>query len=125
VLITGAIRPLTRPLAPLFDHVEAAELAVDEWGVCTGHLSASPLVGESRAAFMRSWAAEHGVDLARSYAYADSHSDLPLLQAAGRPVAVRPDVALFRHARQKRWPVVDWASSSATGRSLNPAGGPW
>ena len=38
VLITGAIRPLTRPLRPLFDHIEAAELAVDENGVCTGHL---------------------------------------------------------------------------------------
>ena len=38
VLITGAIRPLTRPLAPLFDHIEAAELAVDDRGVCTGHL---------------------------------------------------------------------------------------
>ena len=29
VLITGAVRPLTRPLAPLFDHIEAAELAVE------------------------------------------------------------------------------------------------
>ena len=32
VLITGAIRPLTRPLIPLFDHIEAAELAVDDRG---------------------------------------------------------------------------------------------
>ncbi len=54
ILITGAIRPLTRPLAPLFDHIEAAELGVDERGRCTGFLAASPLVGESRAAWMRS-----------------------------------------------------------------------
>ena len=47
VLITGAIRPLTRPLLPLFDHIEAADLAVDARGVCTGHLASSPLVGES------------------------------------------------------------------------------
>ena len=99
MLITGAIRPLTRPLAPLFDHIEAAELAVDERGVCTGHLASSPLVGESRAAWMRAWAAEHGIDLAASLGYADSHSDLPLLAAVGNPVAVRPDVSLFRHAR--------------------------
>jgi phosphoserine phosphatase len=122
VLITGAIRPLTRPLAPLFDHVEAAELAVDEHGRCTGFLASSPLVGESRAAWMRQWSAEQGIDLAASYGYADSYSDLPLLDAVGHPVAVRPDVALFRHARRRRWDVVDWPSSSATARTLNPAG---
>ncbi len=123
VLITGAIAPLTRPLAPLFDHIEAAELAVDDRGVCTGFLASSPLVGESRAAWMRGYAAEHGIDLSASYGYADSHSDLPLLEAVGRPVAVRPDVALFRHARRNRWTVVDWASSGSNARSLDPAGG--
>jgi HAD superfamily hydrolase (TIGR01490 family) len=122
VLVTGAIEPLTRPLSPLFDHIEAAELAVDDRGICTGFLASSPLVGESRAAWMRSWAAEHGIDLSASYGYADSHSDLPLLAAVGNPVAVRPDVSLFRHARRHHWPIVDWASSDATPRVLNPAG---
>lgn len=122
ILITGAIRPLTRPLAPLFDHVEAAELAVDDLGRCTGFLASSPLVGESRAAWMRQWSAGNGIDLAASYGYADSYSDLPLLAAVGHPVAVRPDVALFRHARRRRWDVVDWSSSDTTARSLNPAG---
>ncbi|MBZ5740251.1 HAD-IB family hydrolase [Nocardioides mangrovi] len=123
VLITGAIRPLTRPLEPLFDHIEAAELATDDRGVCTGYLATSPLVGESRAAWIRQYAAEHGLDLAKSYGYADSHSDLPLLEAVGRPVAVKPDVPLFRHARRHRWTIVDWASSDSNTRSLNPAGG--
>ncbi|KQQ43728.1 HAD-IB family hydrolase [Nocardioides sp. Leaf307] len=123
VLITGAVRPLTRPLAPLFDHVEAVDLVVDDQGRCTGHLASSPLVGESRAAFMQAWAAQHDVDLAASYAYADSHSDLPLLAAVGNPVAVRPDVPLYRHARRQGWSIVDWASPASAGRSLNPAGG--
>ena len=123
VLITGAIRPLARPLQPLFDHVEAAELAVDGRGVCTGHLHESPLVGESRAAWMRSWAAAQGIDLSASYGYADSHSDLPLLAAVGHPVAVRPDVSLSRHARRHRWPTVDWSSPHATARTLDPVGG--
>ena len=122
VLITGAIRPLTRPLRPLFDHIEAAELAVDDRGVCTGYLASSPLVGESRAAWIRQYAADNGIDLAASYGYADSHSDLPLLEAVGRPVAVRPDVPLFRHARKARWTIVDWQSSSSNTRTLNPAG---
>jgi len=120
VLITGAIRPLTRPLIPLFDHIEAAELAVDDRGVCTGYLASPPLVGESRAAWMESYAAEHGLDLAKSFGYADSHSDLPLLAAVGNPVAVRPDVPLFRHARRAHWTIVDWASPSRFDRVLNP-----
>jgi fatty acyl-CoA reductase len=121
VLITGAIRPLTRALRPLFDHIEAADLAVDSRGVCTGFLAASPLVGESRAAWMRSYAAEQGIDMKASYAYADSHSDLPLLEAVGNPVAVRPDVPLYRQARRSHWDVVDWASPSGTSRVLDPA----
>ena len=123
ILITGAVRPLTRPLVPLFDHIEAAELAVDDRGICTGYLASSPLVGESRAAWMESYAAERGIDLKQSFGYADSHSDLPLLAAVGNPVAVRPDVPLFRHARKARWTIVDWTSSTSSTRSLNPAGG--
>ena len=122
VLVTGAVRPLTRPLAHLFDHIEAADLATDSRGVCTGHLLASPLVGESRAAWLRHWAARQELDLARSYAYADSHSDLPLLQAVGNPVAVSPDVTLHRHAKKHRWPILTWASPPAASRSLLPVG---
>ena len=126
VLITGAIRPLTRPLLPLFDHIEAADLAVDDRGVCNGHLASSPLVGESRAAWMQSFAAEHDIDMKASYAYADSHSDLPLLgggrQPGGRParrtaLPARPPLALGRRrlgepvrlgarARPCEWPMI-------------------
>jgi len=116
VLITGAVRPLTRPLAPLFDHIEAVDLAVDELGVCTGRLAASPLAGESRAAFIRAYGRDQGIDLSKSYAYADSHSDLPMLQAVGNPVAVRPDVMLYRAARSGHWKIVDWASPTTSSR---------
>ena len=47
--------------------------------------------------------------------------DLPLLAAVGNPVAVRPDVSLFRHARRSHWTIVDWASPDTAARPLNPA----
>lgn len=120
VLITGAISPLTRPLAPLFDVIVAADLAVDERGRCTGFLSTPPLVGESRAAWLRRYAAGEGIDLGVSYAYADSQSDLPLLEAVGLPSAVSPDVALWRRARAARWPVEDWTTKASGSRSRMP-----
>jgi alcohol-forming fatty acyl-CoA reductase len=116
VLMTGAIRPLTRPLAPLFDVIVAADLAVDREGRCTGFLTGPPMVGESRSAWLRHWARLNGIDLPESYAYADSHVDLPMLSAVGHPVAVNPDLGLLRAANQNSWSIVEWAATPATPR---------
>ncbi|MBV9487661.1 MAG: HAD-IB family hydrolase [Frankiaceae bacterium] len=118
VLVTGAVTPLTRPLAPLFDEIVTAELAVDADGRCTGLLERPPLVGESRASWLRHRAQEMGWDLANSYAYADSTSDLPLLRAVGNPVVIDPDVVLSRVARKERWPVELWHTGTGTSRKL-------
>ncbi len=126
VLLTGAVDLLTRPIAALFDEVVAAELAIDRRGVCTGQLEVPPLVGEARAAWLRRYAQRIGADLDASYAYADSHSDLPLLEAVGNPVAVNPDVALYRAARaaRPRWTVEEWDTSDDTPRALAPLAAP-
>jgi HAD superfamily hydrolase (TIGR01490 family) len=121
VLVTGAVTPLTRPIAPLFDEIVAAELAVDHNGRCTGLLERPPLVGESRASWLRHRAEEAGWDLASSYAYADSASDLPLLRAVGNPVVIDPDVVLSRVARRERWPVELWNSGDAGSRQVEVA----
>jgi alcohol-forming fatty acyl-CoA reductase len=108
ILITGVVRPLTRPIQPLFDVIVAAELGVDDQGRCSGFLTAPPLVGESRAAWLKHYAAQYQVDLDRSFAYADSHSDLPMLETVGNAVAVSPDIPLMRAAHRNQWSVVEW-----------------
>ena len=55
VLITGALDVFTRPLAPLFDDVQAARLAIRD-GVFTGDLEAPPLIGEARLAWLNVFA---------------------------------------------------------------------
>jgi HAD superfamily hydrolase (TIGR01490 family) len=117
VLVTGAITPLTRPIAPLFDEIVAAELAVDASGRCTGLLERPPVVGESRATWLQHRASEAGWDLSVSYAYADSASDLPLLRAVGNPVVIDPDVVLSRVARKERWPVEIWHANGPSARA--------
>jgi HAD superfamily hydrolase (TIGR01490 family) len=54
-------------------------------------------------------AGQRGYDLTRSAAYSDSISDLPLLQAVGRPVAVNPDRPLRAWADSHRWEVLEVA----------------
>src|SRR5690606_12302478 len=120
ILITGVVAPLTRPLRPLFDVIVAAELATDADGRCTGFLTGPPLVGESRPAWLRHYADTHGIDLAKSYAYADSHSDLPMLSAVGNAVAVTPDIALMRAAAANQWSVVEWKIRPDSPRWLLP-----
>jgi HAD superfamily hydrolase (TIGR01490 family) len=120
ILVTGVARPLTRPLEPLFDVIVAADLGVDADGRCTGFLTGPPLVGESRAAWLQHYAARQGVDLTRSFAYADSHSDLPMLSSVGYPVAVSPDIALMRAARSSQWSVVEWKTKPSTSRWALP-----
>ena len=118
-MITAAAEIFVRPLSPLFDVVIGAELEERD-GRFTGFMSQPPLVGEARAAWLRRYAQQEGVDLRHCYAYADSYSDLPLLRAVGTPVAVAPDSALYRHARRRRWPIEEWAMSKGMPRVRFP-----
>ena len=80
-----------------------------------------PLVGEARAAWLKHHATKHGADLSRSFAYADSHSDLPMLQTVGNAVAVSPDIPLMRAAGRRHWSIVEWKTKPPTPRWQLPS----
>jgi HAD superfamily hydrolase (TIGR01490 family) len=107
VLITGTIDVLVEPLASLFDEIVAGHMHSRD-GVWTGYLATPPLVDEARAAWLSRYAESHGIDLSRSYAYGDSHSDRPWLEMVGNPQAVNPDAHLFRHAKRRHWRIHRW-----------------
>ena len=65
--------------------------------------------GEGKADAIRALAEENAYDLAECYAYSDSMTDLPMLEIVGHPVCVNPDAPLRRLARERDWPVVDFA----------------
>mgnify|MGYP000865491955 FL=1 len=121
ILLTGVIRPLTRPFEGLFDHIVAADLATDADGVCTGFLTGPPMVGDSRAAWLTHYAGLYGIDLSASFAYADSHVDLPMLRSVGNPVAVSPDIGLMRAAKESGWSIIDWPSHAMQPRWKLPS----
>ncbi len=121
VLITGALDFLVAPLAPLFDDIICARLA-EQGGHFTGELVQVPPTGEARALAMADYCARHGLSLAESVAYADSSSDLPMLEAVGHPVAVNAEPKLATIARKRGWHTEDWGRAEGASRVLVPMG---
>lgn len=121
LLITGALDIVIEPLRPLFDEVVCAHLG-EKSGRLTGELVHAPPTGEARALIMADYALAHGLDLEQCVAYADSASDLPMLEAAGHPVAVNPETKLAAIARKRGWHVEHWPKAEGGPRPLLPIG---
>ena len=75
-------------------------------GVYTGREGGPFNYREGKAQAIRELAEREGIDLAASYAYSDSESDLPMLRLVGHPVAVNPDKELARVARAEGWEIM-------------------
>ena len=105
-LVSASPEEIVLPLADLLgvDGAICSRGEVDEQGRYTGRM-AFYAYGESKATAMRELAERTGLDLAASSAYSDSATDLPMLEAVGRPVAVNPDRALAKVARERGWEV--------------------
>jgi len=76
---------------------------VDPAGEFTGRFDGPFVYGAGKVEAMEAFAASHGIALEDSYAYSDSISDLPMLEAVGHPVAVNPDPALAAIAKREGW----------------------
>jgi hypothetical protein len=70
------------------------------------------------------YADANGFDLAETVAYADSSSDLPMLELAGFPVAVNPETRLAALARRRGWLVEQWDKAPGAPRTLVPLAPP-
>lgn len=108
VLLSAAAQYVNRPLAEhlgLGDDFICTRLEAQN-GVLTGRLVEPACYGPGKIYWAKRFAAEQGIDLAASYFYTDSYSDIPMLRVVGHPVAVNPDARLRRVARRAGWPVL-------------------
>lgn len=64
--------------------------------------------GPGKLTYARRLAEREGVSLKDCAFYTDSWSDLPVLEAVGRPVAVHPDPRLARIAKERDWEIARW-----------------
>jgi len=119
LLITGALEFVVEPLRPLFDDIISAEMA-DVNGRYTGGMTSVPPTAENRFQVLVDFAELHSIDLREAVAYADSSSDLPMLEAVGFPVAVNPETKLAAVARKRGWLVEDFRKQSGAPNRLLP-----
>jgi HAD superfamily hydrolase (TIGR01490 family) len=74
--------------------------------------------GAAKVGAVRELAERRGYDLADCFAYSDSVTDAPLLEAVGRPTAVNPDRGLRRLAAERAWPILEFRHPVPLARRL-------
>jgi HAD superfamily hydrolase (TIGR01490 family) len=105
-IVSGATKFVVKPLAEALGirHYLYTRLEV-EHGRFTGRVIDPICFEEGKIYWLQQFIDERGIDLAKSWFYTDSITDLPLMDLVGHPVAVNPDPFLFRAARGRGWPV--------------------
>jgi HAD superfamily hydrolase (TIGR01490 family) len=108
VIVSSSGAEVVEPIGKMLgaDRVIATEMVVED-GRYTGEIGFYAY-GDNKATAMRELAERDGYDLTGSYAYSDSATDQPMLEAVGHPYAVNPDKVLRRVAAERGWPVLDF-----------------
>ncbi len=116
VIVSSATRYQIEPLARELEipHVLCTKLETRD-GVFTGKVVRPICYAEGKAIAAREYASRHGVQLERSYAYADSHEDLPLLEIVGHPRPTNPNRRMAALAAERGWSVKRFTSRGAPG----------
>jgi len=120
VVVSASGTEVVEPIAALIgaDHVVATRLTVED-GRYTGGIDFY-CYGENKALAMRELAEREGYDLATSYAYSDSITDVPMLEAVGHAVVVNPDRTLRRLAVERGWEVARFSHPQPLSERLRP-----
>ncbi len=91
-----------------------------EDGIYTGQLVGNLLHGQEKAVAVNALAKSQGIDLKNSYAYSDSHHDIPLLEAVGKPRVINPDTPLQVRALRDHWPIHDFRRARLLKKIVTP-----
>jgi HAD superfamily hydrolase (TIGR01490 family) len=126
-LITGTLAPLAQmvarriatqlrvPIEVKATELEASQCHSHSW-LCsssqwTGRLTSDHMSNKAKSHALKTAAATHNLDLAKSYAYGDNTADVPMLESVAHPQAVNPSRRLARIAQQNHWPTSHWKVS--------------
>ncbi|CAB4834055.1 MAG: HAD-IB family hydrolase [Actinobacteria bacterium] len=108
-IVSAAPEEIVTPLAELLgvDGSLASRANLDEHNRYTGTMEFY-CYGPNKAIAINELAERTGIDLARSSAYSDSATDIPMLEIVGHPYAVNPDKQLTLEAGERGWEILEF-----------------
>jgi HAD superfamily hydrolase (TIGR01490 family) len=108
ILISASVRYLLNQVVKDlgFDYLLCTDLEVGPDGLLTGKAKGTICIDKNKKIAAENLAIQAGINLEKSYAYGNHHSDIPLLEAVGYPTAVEPTLPLKRYAEKRDWPII-------------------
>lgn len=127
VLSSSALTIHAEPVARSLDiaNVVCNCFELDPGGLLTGDVLKPVVWGPQKAVAVQQFCADNGVELARSYFYADGDEDAALMSLVGNPRPVNPRSGLSAMAAQRDWPVLRMTLPDDRGAVRRLAGRGW
>ncbi|WP_454793620.1 HAD-IB family hydrolase [Mycolicibacterium lutetiense] len=110
--LTVQVEPVARFLG--IDNVLCNKFETDEDGLITGEVMRPVIWGPGKARAVQNFSAANGVDLTKSYFYADGDEDVALMYLVGNPRPTNPAGKLAAVAAKRGWPVLKFSSRSGS-----------
>lgn len=110
--LTVQVEPVARFLG--IDNVLSNKFKVDEEGLITGEVEEPVIWGPGKAHAVQKFSAANGVDLSKSYFYADGDEDVALMYLVGNPRPTNPAGKLASVAQKRGWPILKFSSRAGS-----------
>jgi len=107
IILSGALQPFLEEFIRQLDlqaDVIGTSLLYDERKICTGEIGRI-IHGIDKVDRLKLWIKENNASGESIWAYADSESDIPLLEFADKAVVVRPSNTMKEIAESKGWEI--------------------
>ena len=110
--LTVQVEPVARFLG--IDNVLSNQFETDDDGLITGEVRTPIIWGPGKARAVQAFSAKNGVDLTKSYFYADGDEDVALMYLVGNPRPTNPAGKLRAVAVKRGWPILKFTSRSGS-----------
>ena len=108
VLVSASVRYMLQPVIKDlgFNHLLCTDLEIRTDGQLTGQTDGPICIDQYKSEAIHELARQHKIQLSRSFAYGNHHSDIPMLETVGNPAAVEPTHRLRKKAISEGWPIL-------------------